>query len=134
MKIIFTLIFVLSINHLSAQNFRLNKYCENSKASFDVALVGNKKVRYQIVDFASLKVLKHKDEYTVSCILPDYSSKSAKSEIKKIAIQLKKLNPKFTEFTFFNSCEVYHIFLSSTSPTREKEKKLKNGYIGEFKS
>ena len=130
---IFTILLLTSFFSAKAQNkFHLNKYCENSKIAFDSVLVEKKIVRFQIIDFAEMRYGKWNGEYSVECILPDYSSKSEKSEIKAIAESLKKLDSKFTQFTFYKSCEVYHIYISSTYPTRESAKKLEEGYIGEF--
>jgi len=134
MRTLLILLLIYSVNYINAQNnFRQNKYCENTNTPLDMILVENKKVEYQIVAIASLKTLKNEDGYAVDCILPAYTSKSNNEEMKKIASQLRKLNPQFLEFTFFNSCEVYKIYLSSTYPTSEQEKKISNGYIGNFK-
>lgn len=129
-KTIFIVLFLASFCSIIAQNNpRVNQYCENVKASFDVILVEEKKVQYQIIDIAQMD--KWKGELAIDCILPDYSSKFNKLEIKKIAVELKNLNPKYSMFTFYKSCDVYLIFISSTYPTEENQKKLKEGYIGE---
>lgn len=132
MKTAFIILLLASFSVTAQSKFRVNHYCENPNAPFDAILVNGKKVRYQIILLAEMKFGKWNGEYSVNCILPDYSSKSKRSEIKKIAIELKKLNPKFTMFTFFQSCEVYEIYISSTYPTNEREKKLKYGYLGTF--
>ena len=133
MKTTLTTLFLTSYFSLIAQNkIKVNQYCENSKAPFDVILVKERKIRYQIIGYSEMKYGKWNGQYAVECILPDYSAKSNKSEIRGIATRLKKLNPKFTKFTFFKSCEVYRIYISSTYPTGERENKIKDGYLGEF--
>ena len=133
MRTTFTILFLAFFFTLNAQSkFRVNQYCEKSNTPFDVILLKEKKVRFQIIDYVEMKYGKWNGEYSVVCILPDYSTKSNKSEIKAIAKRLKKLNPKFTKFTFFKSCEVYEIYISSTLPTGKLENKLKDGYLGEF--
>lgn len=133
MKTTFTILFIASFLSVTAQSkFQVNEYCENPKAPFDLVVMDGKKVKYQIIGFTEMKFGKWNGEYSVNCILPDYSSKSSKIEIKKIAVELKKLNSKFTKFTFFKNCEAYRIFISSTFPIGEEEKKLKYGYLGEY--